>query len=101
MPNTLLPGRLGKKSQKLSQKIAKVRKEENDLVKEIEKELSDKTIREVLEICCKGTPKQQKKAETLKSKYDKGNFRFADYVALDELYAVLGDNSKNKEYDDE
>lgn len=101
MPNTLLPGRLGKKSHKLSQKIANIRKEENDLVKEIEKELTDKTIREVLEICCKGTPKQQKKAKALKSKYEKGKFRFADYVALDELYTVLGNQTKNKEYDDE
>lgn len=81
--------------------MAKIRAQENAFVKEIEKAVSDKTIREVFEVCRKGSPKQQKRAKELKAKYEKGEFGFAEYMALGELYDILGDMSQNKEYDDE
>lgn len=101
MPNTLIPGRLGKKCRDFSQKLAKIKEQENEFVKEIEKTVPDKTIREVFEVCRKGSPKQQKLVEELKAKYEKGEFGFAEYMALSELYDILGDMSQNKEYDDE
>lgn len=101
MPNTLIPSRLEKKCRKLSLKMAKIREQENKFVKEIEKVLSDKTIREVFEVCCKGSPKQKMLVEELKAKYEKGDFGFDDYMALNELYDILGDMSQNKEYCDE
>ena len=101
MPNTLIPGRLGKKCRNLSQRMAKIREQESEFVKEIEKVVSDKTIREVFEICGKGSPKQRKLVEELKAKYEKGEFGFAEYMALNDLYDILGDMSQNKENDDE
>lgn len=101
MPNTLIPGRLGKRSRKFCQILAKTREREDELVKEIEKAVTVQTIQEVFEICSNGSPKHQMRIKELKAKYEKGEFGFEDYMALDELYDILGDVSRNKENDDE
>lgn len=78
-------------------------REEDKLYDKFDNACSDQMIREVFEsILAQGKPKQQMKAEELKSKYESGSFGFDEALALNDLYKTIGKQEiTNKEVDDD
>lgn len=97
MIDSLFDKKLSKKFDTLAGKKANIQKEEDALCKQFLAEISSETIVYVLDtIQATGHPKQRKKSEMLRNKYEEDDLSFDDIMELNELYKSNCRNMSNK-----